>query len=138
MDQALKEKRERIIREHTEAENRRDVGAVVKTFHKPFYDVVAMGAISDGPQAVAELMSGLFAGFPDFRAERVATYHAPDAVIAEIKMTGTHRGTWAGLPATGRSMELRSACIFKFDEDRLIGETVYFDFATLLRQLGAA
>jgi hypothetical protein len=35
-------------------------------------------------------------------------------------------------------MNIRVACVFNFEEDRLINETVYFDFATLQRQLGAA
>jgi len=133
----LQERRERIIRQHMDAENRHDVGAVVKTFHRPFYDLVPMGATSDGPEAVRDLMQGLFTGFPDFRADPMSIYHAPAAVIVEIKMAGTHRGPWAGLSPTGRSIEIRSAAIFKFEEDRLMGETVYFDFATLLRQLGA-
>jgi predicted ester cyclase len=42
------------------------------------------------------------------------------------------------VPPTGKSIRLRSAAIFKFDQDRLVGETVYFDLATLMRQLGAA
>jgi len=33
-------------------------------------------------------------------------------------------------------MDIRVACIFEFDDDRLMCEKVYFDFATLLRQLG--
>jgi hypothetical protein len=45
-------------------------------------------------------------------------------------MKGTHLGDWAGLKATGRPV----ACIFEFDEDRLMCEKVYFDMATLVNQ----
>jgi len=47
---------------------------------------------------------------------------------------------------TGRGREFQQqadrstcpvACIFDFEEDRLVCEKVYFDFATMLRQLGA-
>ena len=34
-------------------------------------------------------------------------------------------------------MDVPLAAIFEFDEDRLTCEKVYFDFATVLRQLGA-
>jgi hypothetical protein len=34
-------------------------------------------------------------------------------------------------------MDVRLAAIFEFDGDRLTREKVYFDFATILGQLGA-
>jgi hypothetical protein len=34
-------------------------------------------------------------------------------------------------------MDVRGAVIFEFEEDRLLCEKVYFDFATVLQQLGA-
>lgn len=44
---------------------------------------------------------------------------------------------WAGIEARGRQMQLPVACVFDFEDDRLINESVYFDFATLQRQLTA-
>jgi hypothetical protein len=34
-------------------------------------------------------------------------------------------------------MDIQVACVFDFEGDRLVNETVYYDFATLQRQLGA-
>jgi steroid delta-isomerase-like uncharacterized protein len=136
VDSGLRERREAVVRRHVEAENRHDAAATAATFHSPRYEVVPFGAVSDGSQAVQDLLSGLFTGFPDFKVEVRRTLHADEAVVAEIVMTGTHRAEWAGIPATGRKFELASACFFDFDGDRLTCEKVYFDFATLLRQLG--
>ena len=94
-----------------------------------------MGIIHDGADAVRELLSGIFAGFPDFKVEIDKTHHSEDAVILEVRMKGTHLGDWAGIKATGRSMDVPVACIFEFDEDRLNCEKVYFDMATLVNQL---
>ena len=77
-----------------------------------------------------------FTAFPDFHAEILTTHHADTAVIVEIRMTGTQKAPWAGIPATSRRMDVRVACIFEFEDDGLVCEKVYFDFATLLRQLG--
>jgi steroid delta-isomerase-like uncharacterized protein len=131
----LRERREAIVREHIAAENAHDVLRAISTFQHPRYDVAPLGAISDGPEAVYDLLQGLFAGFPDFHVEVAREYHADAAVIIEFIMTGTHRGPWAGLAATGRRMELRVIGIFEFESDRLMCERVYFDMATLLRQL---
>ena len=49
----------------------------------------------------------------------------------EAVISGTHKGDFAGMEAHGRRMELSLACVFDFEDDRLINESVYFDFATL-------
>ena len=96
-----------------------------------------MGIIHDGEQAVRELLSGMFKWFPDFAVVIIKTQHSDDAVILEVRMKGTHIGDWAGLKPTGRLMDIPVACIFEFDRDRLVGEKVYFDMATLMNQLSA-
>lgn len=132
----LRDVRTETVLAHVSAENNHDVAGTLRTFHHPQYNVVPFAAISDGAQAVSDLLGSLFAGFPDFHVDVESMRHADDAVIAEVRMTGTHQNLWAGIPATGRRIDVPSACIFEFDDDRLLCEKVYFDFATLLRQLG--
>lgn len=133
--QLLRNKRESVVKEHVEAENRHDIEASIATFHIPRYEVMPMGVVHDGEQAVRDLLPGMFKGFPDFTVETIKTHHSDDAVILEIRLKGTHLGDWAGLKPTGCSMNIPVACIFDFDEDRLVCETVYFDMATLMNQL---
>jgi steroid delta-isomerase-like uncharacterized protein len=132
---SLRERREAIVRRHVDAENNHELDAALATFHRPKYDVVPFGQISDGEAAVRELLGGLFQGFPDFRATVLKMHHADDAVICEVMMDGTQRGPWAGLAPTNRHMHVPTACIFEFEGERLVCEKVYFDSATLMRQL---
>ena len=134
----LRARREAVIHAHAEAENRQDVEATLRTFHKPRYEVVPLGDPIDGAGDVRDLLAGLFAGFPDFHAAIERLHHGERAVAVELRMRGTHRGPWAGLPATGRSIDVPALSLFEFDGDRLTCEKVYFDMATLMRQLGAA
>ncbi len=130
---SLRQRREAIVNEHADAENRHDVEATIATFHQPRYEM--NGVPSDGEQAVRELLHGLMDAFPDFHADGKLR-HADDAVIIEGLITGTHDGEWAGIPPTGRRIEVPVAAIFEFDEDRLLCEKVYMDVATLLTQIG--
>ena len=57
-------------------------------------------------------------------------------VIGEARITGTHSGAFAGIPPTGRRIDVPMAAIFDFEEDRLLCEKVYYDIATILVQLG--
>ena len=133
-EQSLRERREAIVSEHVDAENRHDVEATIATFERSRYEV--NGEESDGESAVRDLLGELMGAFPDFRVDVERLRHAEDAVIGEGRVTGTHQGPFGGIPATGRPVDYPAVAIFEFEEDRLVCEKFHFDSATLLRQIG--
>jgi steroid delta-isomerase-like uncharacterized protein len=136
--EGLRAKRERIVREHMESENRLEFDVTMETFAHPRYELVATGEVYDGDEEVWRYYREGRAAFPDQRNELIALHHADDAVIAEFWLRGTHDGSFRGLPATGRSFECRMTAFFLFEGDRLVCERVYFDVGTIMRQLGVA
>jgi steroid delta-isomerase-like uncharacterized protein len=134
----LRSRREAIVREHMESENRHDFDTTMSTFHHPRYEIIATGDVHDGEVAVARYFDETRTAFPDQRNELIAMHHAEDAVVAEFDLKGTHDGSFRGLPPTGRPFTCRMVALFLFEEDRLVCERVYFDSATILRQLGIA
>lgn len=134
--EGLRERREQIVEAHIQAETAtHDIQAALATFRHPRYEVPAFDAIADGTQAVEGLLGQLLGAFPDFWLQRIATHHAENAVIVECKFGGTHRGEWAGIAPSGRPMAVQAACVFVFDGEDLVCEKVYFDHATVVRQL---
>jgi steroid delta-isomerase-like uncharacterized protein len=131
---SLRQRREAIVNQHAEAENRHDVEATIATFHHPRYEF--NGHPSDGEEAVRELLQGFMHGFPDSHIEPTRLRHIDDGVLVEGVITGTHDGEWAGMPPTGRRIEVPVVGIFEFDADRLLCEKVHLDMATVLRQIG--
>ncbi len=134
-EEGLKARRDAVVRRHIDAENAGDLDATIASFHRPRYDVVPIGLVSEGEAAVRDLVAGLVGAFADFRFQALKTHHAETAVVVEARMTGRHRAPWAGIEPRGHAMDLRLACVFDFEDDRLVNETVYFDLATLERQL---
>jgi steroid delta-isomerase-like uncharacterized protein len=134
----LRRRREEIVREHMESENTHDFDVTMKTFDHPRYELIATDEVHDGESAVAAYYDETREAFPDQRNELVEMYHADDAVIVEFDLSGTHDGPFRGLPPTGRSFRCRMVALFLFEEDRLVCERVYFDSATIQRQLGIA
>lgn len=116
------------MNERVAAENRHDVEATIATFHHPRSEVMPLGVPSDGAAGVHELLQGMMTGFPDFTAHVQRIHHSDDAVICEVRMTGTHQGPWARVAATGHAIDVPMACIFDFDDDRLVCEKLFFDF----------
>jgi steroid delta-isomerase-like uncharacterized protein len=133
----LRARREATVREHMESENRHEFDVTMGTFDHPRYEIVPTGDVYDGEEAVAGYFAESRAAFPDQRNETIAIHHADDAVIVEFWLRGTHEGELRGMQPTGRSFEVRAIALFLFEEERLVGERVYFDTATILAQLGA-
>lgn len=135
-DSARREAREAVVRRHMEAENQLDFDAAIATFDHPRYELVATGQVFDGEDEVRSYYAASRGAFPDQRNEVHSLRHADDAVVVEFDLLGTHLGTFARFEPTGRPFRCRMAAIFEFAGDRIVCERVYFDAATMLRQLG--
>jgi len=135
-DATLRDRREAVVREHMDSENRLDFEATLRTFKHPRYELIATGEVFDGTDAVRGYYAVSRAAFPDQRNRVLALHHTDDGVLVEFDLMGTHRGPLRGLPATGREFTCRMAALFLFEGDRIVCERVYFDAATILRQLG--
>jgi steroid delta-isomerase-like uncharacterized protein len=120
------------------SENRQDFEATLATVAHPRYELVATGQVFDGEAEVRQYYAASRAAFPDQRNEVHALHHADDGVIVEFDLLGTHAGPFLGVAPTGRTFTCRMAAVFLFSGDRIVCERVYFDAATILRQLGIA
>ena len=134
-DNQLRIRREEVVQRHINAENSGNLDAMIASFYRPRYEVFPMGAVFEGEQPVRDLIGDILRGFPDFHFKPTIIHHADHAVIVEARMTGTHRAEWAGIPPKNGKVDIPLVCIFDFEEDRLINEKVYFDFASLQRQI---
>src|SRR5262245_65362397 len=121
-----RERREAVVREHMESENRQAFDVTLGTFAHPRYELIATGEVYDGRDAVAGYYAASRATFPDQRNELRAMRHADDAVIVEFDLLGTHRGPLRGIPPTGRAFRCPMVALFLFDGDGIVCERVYF------------
>ena len=129
-------RREAVVREHMESENRQEFDVTLRTFAHPRYELIATGEVYDGEEAVRGYYAASRAAFPDQRNEVRTLHHADNAVVVEFDLMGTHRGPLRGIPPTGREFTCRMIALFLFEGDRIVCERVYFDSATILGQLG--
>lgn len=135
---SLRAARQAVLDAHSAAESARDLDGVLATFHHPRYEIVPTGEVFDGEEAVRRYHGENFTGVPDFTVRPVRIYHAEDAVLEEAVVSGTHLGTYHGLPPTGRQVKVEVLGIYVFEEDRLVCERVYYDLLTVLIGLGVA
>ena len=127
--------REQIVRRHMESENVHDYATTIATFAHPRYEIIATDRTYDGLAEVQTYFKESRTAFPDQRNELISLRHADDAVIVEFWLLGTHKGPLLGIEPTGRSFRCRMTAFFIFEGNGLVCERVYFDSATILRQL---
>ena len=128
MDPSLHDARLAVVREHMEAENRLDFDAVIATFDRPRYELMASGRVFDGEDEVRGYFAQSRATYPDQRNENVVLRSADDAVIAEFDLLGTHRDS-------GRAFRSRMVALFVFEGERIVCERVFFDRASIEEQV---
>lgn len=128
MDRSLRDRRIEVVRAHMDAENRRDIDAVLATFARPRYELMGSGSVFDGDEAVRGYFARSRRVFPDQRNENVELHVADDVVVAEFDLLGTHCDT-------GRSFRSRMVALFLFEDDRIVCERVYFDRASIDEQV---
>lgn len=127
-----------IVEEHVRLENTHDLEGILSTFgNGAQYEDEAWGENYKGRDGVRQFYEQLMQALPDVKIEILRQHVTDDAILLEVIIRGTHLGDWRGLPATGRRIEFPLCGVYTFDsDDRLAGERIYYDRATVLRQLG--
>lgn len=133
---ALRERRREVVLEHFQSEVDQQFERTLATFDHPRYEIVPTGQVYDGRDAVMGYYRTTRTAFPDQRHDRLRMHIAEDAVIVEFDLLGTNRGPFLGRPPTGKSFRVPMIAVFSFEGDRITNERVYFDAASLVRQIG--
>ena len=105
--QELREKREALVIEHMESENRHEFDATIETFDHPRYELIGTGDVYDGEEEVERYFEETRTAFPDQRNELIALHHSDDAVLVEAMLYGTHLGL---VPRPAADRAARSRC----------------------------
>jgi carboxymethylenebutenolidase len=127
----------RVWQRHVLAENRRSIEGLLDTLcADPIYKIMATSATFKGKEQVAQFYTGLFEGAPDANFELINVFVSEEGVVEESILRGTQRGALFGIQPTGREIALPMTIVFPMLNGQIMGERLYFDLATLARELG--
>jgi predicted ester cyclase len=75
--------------------------------------------------------------FPDLRMDVEDIVASGDKAVARVRATGTNKGAFMGMPATGKSMDVQLIDIMLFGADGLVREHWgVLDALAMMQQLG--
>ncbi|WP_205629388.1 ester cyclase [Jiangella muralis] len=123
------------------ASNTRDADVIASTIDEVFDPDVTSGtplpaADVTGAEAIKEVYRRLHDAYPDLQISAEDVLAEGDRVVSRQRVTGTHRGEYMGIPATGRSISWNEIFIFRFADGRIVEGWGVVDVAAQLRQLG--
>ena len=96
-----------------------------------------MPAPAPGPEGLKQVIGAFTAAFPDMRVVIEDVVAEGDRVVSRGEMTGTHRGAFMGLPATGKQIRVGYIDVWRVADGKLVENWVKLDMLGMMQQLGA-
>ena len=90
-----------------------------------------------GKEAIAQRKLEEMNSMRDVSLDVVNRFVHRDQVVAEWIMRGTHVGTFKGIAATGRQLELRGVTVVTRKDGKISKEALFYDANDLYRQLSS-
>jgi steroid delta-isomerase-like uncharacterized protein len=89
-----------------------------------------------GAEALKDVFARLHRGFPDLHVTIEDLVEEGDKVVSRDTVTGTHRGEYMGIPATGKSVTYNEIFIARFAGNRIAETWGVVDVLSQMKQLG--
>lgn len=92
--------------------------------------------LKPGRMGVKQLLSAYLDAFNPLTVEVHNQYVDGDTLISRITFHGTHTGTFAGAPATGKRFSAEAIDIIRFEGGQMAEHWGQFDAVSMMDQLG--
>ena len=126
------------VRRLYELINAGDIGAFGDHLAEDFVEHEVTPGLAPTKAGVKDFFRMQLAAFPDLRMNAEDVFSSSAKVVARVRFTGTQRGDFMGMPASGKSVDVQLIDMFLFGDDGLVHEHWgVFDALAMMQQLGA-
>jgi steroid delta-isomerase-like uncharacterized protein len=118
--------------------NAGDIGGFSEHLADDFVEHEQTPGLAPTKAGVKDFFRMQLAAFPDLRMDVQDVYASGAKVVARVRYTGTNRGEFMGMPATGKSVDVQLIDMFLFGDEGLVREHWgVIDALAMMQQLGA-
>lgn len=116
--------------------NTHDIDSYLKNLDDSFVgESEALGKVH-GRDGARQMVTTLLQAFPDLHIGVEQILASGNHVVTTAMLTGTHKGTFAGVPATNKKVHWHSCNVIEIKNGKAISSRIYADNVSLMRQLG--
>ena len=116
--------------------NRGEVDATGEFFWEDMVEQVPLPGQGPGVEGLKGALRGLREAFPDMHWTVQEQIAESDKVLSRFEWSGTHRGTFLGVPATNRPVTVWGMVIDRLEGGRIKDARIIMDTLGLMMQLG--
>lgn len=102
-----------------------------------FVELDPLPGQQQGRDGLKEVIGGIRAAFPDIHWVLDEMVAEGDKVVSRFTWTGTHRGVFFGIPATGKNISVKGVVIDHVVAGKMVDSRILMDSLSMLQQLGA-
>jgi steroid delta-isomerase-like uncharacterized protein len=101
-----------------------------------FVELDPLPGQEQGREGLKAILQVLWAAFPDMHWVVKETVAEGEKVVTRFVWTGTHRGVFLGVPATGKSVEVKGVVMDRLADGKMADSRILMDTMGLMQQLG--
>ena len=117
--------------------NQGQIDSVGEFFWEDMVEQVPLPGQSPGLEGLKDLLRDVRTAFPDMHWSVEEQLAEGDKVMTRFEWTGTHRGAYLGVPATGRTVRVWGVAIDRIEDGKIKETRIIMDMLGLMAQLGA-
>ena len=126
-----------IVRQFVEEVlNKGNIDATGKFFHTDMVEQVPLPGQGLGLAGLKDTLRGWRTAFPDVHFNILEQISEGDKVVSRFEWTGTHRGEFAGVPATGKPIKVWGIVIDRLVDGKIKDTRIIMDALGMLGQMG--
>jgi steroid delta-isomerase-like uncharacterized protein len=101
------------------------------------FTVMATGQEFRGPAAIAAMLAYFYQQAFEAQATNERLLVGEGRAVGEWDFVGRHTGEFAGVPATGKDVNVPLAVAYDLEDGKVVAGRVYFETPAFLAQVGA-
>ena len=116
--------------------NRQQLERADDLVKKNFIELDPLPGQQQGRDGLKDILRVLWSAFPDMHWEGKEMVAEGEKVVTRFAWTGSHRGAFLGIPATGRRVEVKGVVIDRLENGQMADSRILMDTMGLMQQLG--
>jgi len=116
--------------------NKDQIDSAGQFFWEDMVEQVPLPGQGPGLGGLKDALRGMRAAFPDMHWTVEEQIAEGDKVATRFEWTGTHRGEFLGVPATGRAVKVWGVVIDRLEGGKIKDTRIIMDSLGLMTQLG--
>jgi len=116
--------------------NQGNLAAADEIVEENFVELDPLPGQRQGREGLKEVIAMMRTAFPDIHWVADETIAAGEKVVTRFTWTGTHRGPFLGIPATGKHITVKGVVIDRISNGRMADSRILMDSLGMMQQLG--